>query len=72
MSTFLSVLIKYPDIFKEKYLNCDLFLHIYFYLQTRSFGSGGGGIDSISVVPMADNLNHNSVKVFFEMMNISL
>ena len=72
MDLFMWVLINNPDIFPQKYLNANLFLHLYFHVRTRAFGGGVEGLDSSSLVPMADNLNHAVVNVVFEMMNVPL
>ena len=45
-----------------------LFFNVYAQVCTRCFGSGS--IQTTSMVPMADNLNHKSVGVTFELINI--
>jgi len=46
-----------------------LFLSIYAQVCTRCFGYG---LESTSMIPMADNLNHSSVEVTTELMCVSL
>ena len=47
----------------------DLFLNIYGQVCTRCFGYG---LDSTSLIPMADNLNHSSVDVTNELVSFDL
>ena len=65
-TNFLFIIGKYPKLFPIKYIDINLFANIYFNVLNRCFG---GGLTSLSVVPMADNLNHNNVRVNFEIMH---
>ena len=66
---FELVLRSYPDIFPERYVSQALFYNQYAQVCTRCFGYS---VNSTSMIPMADNLNHSSVDVTQELVNISL
>jgi len=59
---FRDILISYPDIFPKKFIDFSLFLNIYAQVYTRCFGSG---VPSTSIIPMADNFNHDFPYVSF-------
>ena len=64
---FEKVLKKYSRIFPSKFVDKELFLNIYAQVCTRCFGYG---VNSCSMIPMADNLNHSCVNVSYEMINV--
>lgn len=66
---FCKVLRAHPAIFPNKFIDRDLFLNIYGQVCTRCFGHG---TETCTMIPMADNLNHNSVEVSEEMVNVRL
>lgn len=66
---FAKILNKYPGIFPQKYISRPLFNNYYAQVCTRCFGYG---LDSTSMVPMADNLNHSSVDITQELVNLTL
>ena len=63
---FKEILMKYPDIFPQKLIDEGLFLNLYSQVCTRCFGYG---LPTTSMIPMADNLNHNSLDVTHEIIN---
>ena len=66
---FKDVLEDYPNIFPAKYVRQDLFTNLFAQVCTRCFGYG---LESCSMIPMADNLNHSSVTITNECVNIPL
>ena len=52
--TLESILVRYPVIFPAKYVELGLFLTVLGQLESRAFS-----IQGTSLVPMADNMNHN-------------
>lgn len=66
---FEKVLRAHPDVFPAKYIDKDLFMNIFGQVSTRNFGYS---IESSTLIPMADNLNHNSVEVRRELVNTTL
>ena len=64
---FEGALKDWPDIFPDKFVSQALFKNIYAQVCTRCFGYG---LDSTSMVPMADNLNHSCVEVTQELINL--
>jgi len=64
---FKKVLLQYPKIFPDKLLDRGLFMNVYGQVCTRCFGYG---LPSCSMIPMADNINHNSVDVTNELVNL--
>jgi hypothetical protein len=56
-------------VFPAKFQTKDLFDSIYTTICTRCFGEG---VDSTSLVPMAEMLNHNNVDVTCELVNTKL
>ena len=54
---FEKILNKNPQIFPKKLISKDLFMNIYGQACTRVFGEKIN--ESASLIPMADNLNHN-------------
>ena len=65
---FRNILLQYPEIFPKKYIDYGLFLNIYGLVYTRCFGSG---VPSTSLVPMADNFNHDFIYVSFQFINLT-
>lgn len=63
---FKEVLQKYPKVFGPKFVDEGLFMNIYAQVCTRCFGYG---LDSTSMIPMADNLNHSSVDITYEVIS---
>ena len=66
---FDNVLRKHEHIFPKEMQDQKLFEDVYFKVCTRCFGFG---CDSTSMIPMADMLNHSSVEINYEIINISL
>ena len=66
---FKKVLVQYPKIFSKKLIDRGLFMNIYGQVCIRAFGYG---FPSTSMVPMCDNINHSSVNVSLELINLSL
>ena len=58
---------KYKFLFSEKHIDEGLFYNVYGQVCTRCFGSG---LPSCCLIPMGDNLNHNSVSITNEVINI--
>jgi hypothetical protein len=52
--TLESILVKYPLAFPVKYVDLGLFLTVIGQIESRAFEIKGN-----SLVPMADNMNHN-------------
>ena len=65
---FKKVLVQYPKVFKRKFIDRGLFFNIYGQVCTRCFGYG---LKTTCMIPMADNMNHNSVDITIELMNYS-
>jgi hypothetical protein len=63
------MLLRYPEVFPLEFVEKDLFMNVYAQVCTRCFGYG---LDSTSMIPMADNLNHSSVDITYELINESL
>lgn len=63
---FKKVLIQYPHIFNKRFIDKGLFLNVYAQICTRCFGFG---LATTGMVPMGDNLNHNSVDITIELVN---
>jgi len=61
------MLIKYPKIFPNKFIDEGLFLNLYGWIVTRSFSYD---LPSHSLIPMADKLNHFEYDVSYEIINI--
>lgn len=57
---------KYIAIFEPRTLKREVFVKLYAQVCTRCFG---WGLPFTSMVPMADNLNHNDVTVVQELVN---
>jgi hypothetical protein len=57
---FKKILVKYSNIFEKKFVDKGLFYNVYAQVCTRCFGSG---LPSAGIVPMLDNINHNSVDI---------
>ena len=57
---FKTVIDKYTEIFEPGFVTPDVFVNSYAQVCTRCFGYGN---DLAKLVPMADNLNHSSVKL---------
>jgi len=57
---FKPVIDKYPEIFPTGFVTPEVFVNSYAQVCTRCFGYGN---DLAKLVPMADNLNHSSVKL---------
>ena len=57
---------KYPHVFHEKFIDQGLFNNIYSQVCSRCFGYG---LPTTSMIPMADNLNHNCLDVTHEIIN---
>ena len=66
---FTTILRQYPDIFPETFMTQSLFNICYSHVYSRCFGYG---LDSTSMIPMADNLNHSCVDVTQELINLDL
>ena len=66
---FENVLRDSTSTFEDKYIDKHLFLIIYKQVCTRCFGEG---LDSASMIPMADNCNHNSFFITNEFINLSM
>ena len=66
---FEKVLLDNKEIFESKFIDRDLFMLVYAQVCTRCFGYG---LESTSMIPMADNLNHSSVDITNEMMCMKL
>ena len=66
---FKKVLTQYPKIFSKKLIDRGLFFNIYGQVCTRCFGYG---LPSCSMVPMADNMNHNCVDINVEIVNLGM
>ena len=49
-----SVLEKYPSLFPAEFVDIGLFLTVIGQIESRAFGIGGK-----TLVPLADNMNHN-------------
>ena len=58
---------QYPELFPKKIIDFGLFLNVYGLVYTRCFGSG---LPSISLIPMADNFNHDFLYVSFQFINL--
>ena len=58
-----------PHIFPEPYRSRELFMSMFSNVISRCFGEG---IDTTSLVPAADNLNHSSIGGTFEVINKTL
>lgn len=65
----LTIIQQYPNVFPEKFVDKDLFMNLYFQVCTRCYSSG---TESTSMIPMADNLNHNCVDINQEMISAPL
>jgi hypothetical protein len=63
------ILEKYPKIFSQETLNFDLFEWAYCISVTRTFGSD---LPSGTLMPMADNFNHNNCMNNWELINKKL
>lgn len=57
---FKKVLKAYPSLFPTSFVNKELFFNIYGQVCTRCFGEG---VESTSMIPMADNFNHSCVDI---------
>ena len=66
---FKAVLIKYPKIFDQKYIDRGLWYNVYAQICTRCFGFG---LPSTGMIPMIDNLNHTSCEITNEVINCDL
>ena len=64
---FSKVLKRYPDIFKEKLIDEGLFYNVYGQVCSRCFGYG---LPTCAMVPMGDNINHSSISVTNEVINL--
>ena len=58
-----------PDIFPPNFVDEGLFLNVYAQVKTRTFGYM---IDSCCIIPMADMVNHNTITISHETINLSL
>ena len=59
---FCSVIDQYPEMFPGKLRDKKLFMYLYCFVCTRSYGNIGYLETSAALIPMADNVNHNSVE----------
>ena len=66
---FQKIMAEHPHVFPEEYRDPDLFMSMFSNVISRCFGTG---VDSTSLVPVADNLNHNSIGSTLDVMNKSL
>ena len=66
-SQFEALLKKYPAIFPSRFVNKALFLNAFAQVCSRCFGYG---LPSCSLLPMADNQNHNCIDINVEMVNV--
>ena len=55
--SFQNVLHSNKHVFQDKLIDYMLFVNIYKKVRTRAFNYG---VHSVAMIPMADNLNHNS------------
>ena len=69
VDTFANVVQQYPEVFPAKFQTKELFDSIYTAICTRCFGEG---VDSTSLIPMAEMLNHNNVDTTSELVNTKL
>ena len=68
-NSFNAILKQYPNIFPERFLSEKLFNICYSHVYSRCFDYG---LDSPSLVPMADNHNHNCVDTTREFINLDI
>lgn len=66
---FMKIMSEHPHIFPEEYRDPELFMSMFSNVISRCFGTG---IDSTSLVPVADNYNHSSLGSTLEILNKSL
>jgi hypothetical protein len=64
---FKAIMKNYPEIFAPKFINKELFMNVFAQVCTRIFGD----IDSSSLVPMADNMNHTCGEISYELISLT-
>ena len=62
---FQTVVSAHPEVFRPEAVDKALFMRFYSAAQTRCFA-----VDGLSMVPMADCLNHNSIEVNKDICNL--
>jgi hypothetical protein len=60
---------EHPDVFPIVYTSRSLYNNYYGQVCTRCFGYG---VDSTSMIPMADNFNHSSIEIDWDLINMGL
>lgn len=71
-NSFKAILVNNPMMFSAKFFDRKLFYYIYGFVCTRCYGGVGYASTSAALVPMADNVNHNSVEYLNGTVVISL
>ena len=55
---FEKTISKYPKVFPKKFIDATLFLNLYGQVCQKNYGDG---LNSASLIPMADSFNHHSL-----------
>ena len=66
---FKQILSDNKPIFPDKFIDKDLFFNLYGQVCKRCFG---GELNSVSIIPMVDNLNHGNIKTTNEIICLPL